>query len=160
MAEMQAIFGTAHHVQWWQECARAVLILVYALLLVRLTGRRIIGKWSALDIMVSVVVGSSLSRVLTGNAPLWGTLLAILVLFLLHALLSRIVAHWPSLSALIEGRAIEIARDGAMIDHRRRRHLLSQADLDEALRQSGVETIDETRRVTLEPSGRLSVLKR
>jgi len=48
-----------------QECVRTVLVFAYGLLLVRLAGRRIFGKWSALDIIVSIMVGSNLSRALT-----------------------------------------------------------------------------------------------
>ncbi len=55
-----------------QECARAVLVLAYGLTLVRLSGRGAFGKWSALDIIVSIMVGSTLSRALTGSAPLPG----------------------------------------------------------------------------------------
>ena len=40
-----------------QECLRAMLILVYGLVLVRLAGRHVFGKWSALDIIVSIMVG-------------------------------------------------------------------------------------------------------
>ena len=65
-----AIFGVDAHLSWAQECARAVLVFAYGLLLVRVAGRRIFGKWSALDIIVSIVVGSNLSRALTGSAEL------------------------------------------------------------------------------------------
>ena len=31
------------------------------------------GRWSALDIVLAIITGSSLSRARTGSAPLWGT---------------------------------------------------------------------------------------
>ncbi len=68
-----AIFGRDDAVDTAQLVARACLIFVYGLVLVRLAGRRVFGRWSALDIIVSIVVGSNLSRALTGNAPLLGT---------------------------------------------------------------------------------------
>jgi hypothetical protein len=37
-------------------------------------GRRVFGRWAALDIVVAIVVGSNLSRALTGAAQLGGTL--------------------------------------------------------------------------------------
>jgi len=34
-----------------------------------------------------------------------------------------------------------------------------EADLNEALRQAGIDKVGDTARVTLEPSGKISVLK-
>jgi len=52
------------------------VIFAFGLALVRLAGRRVFVRWAALDIVVAVVVGSNLSRALTGTAPLGGTLAA------------------------------------------------------------------------------------
>jgi uncharacterized membrane protein YcaP (DUF421 family) len=127
---------------------------------VRLAGRRIFGRWSALDIVVSIIIGSNLSRALTGSAQLWGTLVATTLLVALHGVVARLVATSPGLSHIIEGDPIELARGGtanpAILEH----HSVSKADLDEALRQSGVDDIADSRIVTLEPSGKITVLKR
>ena len=52
------------------------------------------------------MVGSNLSRALTGNAHLWGTLAATTLLMALHWLLSHAAARSPWLSHLVEGRSI------------------------------------------------------
>ena len=156
---MDAIFGTFGHVSWQQECARSALIFFYGLALVRLGGRRIFGKWSALDIVVSIVIGSNLSRALTGTAPLWGTLAASSLLVALHWALSRLVSRHVWVSEIIEGRAVLLARDGQPLVEPFRRRLISEADLTEALHQSGVATLSATSCVTLEPSGKITVLK-
>lgn len=70
MAIFHDAFGGTGQITWWQETARALLVFSYGLALVRIAGRRIFGKWSALDIIVSVIVGSNLSRALTGSAAL------------------------------------------------------------------------------------------
>src|SRR5690242_20367418 len=97
MMGMETIFGvgaqTTMHLEWWQECARAVLIFAYGFILLRLTGRRIFGKWAALDIIVSIIIGSNLSRALTGQAPLGGTLLSTTLLIALHWLLAPRPVH-------------------------------------------------------------------
>ena len=55
MAWFTTAFGQTSHVSVLQECARAVLIFAYGLLLVRVAGRRIFGKWAAIDIIVSII---------------------------------------------------------------------------------------------------------
>jgi uncharacterized membrane protein YcaP (DUF421 family) len=109
---IDSVSGLKDHVAWWQECARAAVIFAYGFALVRIAGRRVFGKWAALDIIVSIIVGSSLSRAVTGNAALFGTLTAMTLLIGLHWVLSHAAARSPRLSRLLEGSAIELARNG------------------------------------------------
>ena len=153
------VFGTTNHLDWMQECARAILIFAYGLIVVRLGGRRTFAKWSALDLIVSIVAGSNLSRALTGQAPFWGTLAATAVLMALHWVLAKVVARSPRMSRLLEGRPIPLGRGGRLEEQALVRHAVSEADLNEALRVAGVESASVARLVTLEPSGRISVLK-
>jgi uncharacterized membrane protein YcaP (DUF421 family) len=158
MPSLGDIFGETGHVGAAQECARALVIFVYGLAIVRVAGRRVFGKWSALDIIVSIIVGSNLSRALTGSAALFGTMAATAVLMAVHWVLARMAAQWPAWSRLLEGQAIELSQGGSL-SHAVQRHAISEADLSEALRQSGLENAAAARRITLEPSGRITVLK-
>jgi uncharacterized membrane protein YcaP (DUF421 family) len=158
METLQAIFGQQHNLSFGQECARAVLIFVFGLLLVRLAGRRVFGKWAALDIVVSIVVGSMLSRALTGSAPLMGTLAASVIFVALHGLLANAAARWQGFARVLEGRSIDLARDGRIDQAKRKRHSVSLTDFDEALRRSGITDMTKVKQVTLEPSGRITVI--
>ena len=107
---VDAIFGSGSELAWYQECARAALIFVYGLVPIRIAGRRIFGKWSALDIVVSIIIGSNLSRALTGGAQLWGTLVATMLLVALHWMLALLVGSSPGVSRVVEGGPVELAR--------------------------------------------------
>src|ERR1700748_3461117 len=97
-----AIFGIQNHLTLWQEVDRAVLFFVYGLILLRLTGPRMFGHWSALDIVITIMVGSALARAMTGSAPLVGTMVAAAIIAFLHAGLAHWVAHNSRLSHLVE----------------------------------------------------------
>ena len=153
------LLGHGRDLLWWQECVRAVLVLAYGLAAVRIAGRRVFGKWTPLDILVSVVVGSSLSRTLTGNAELGGTLAATTLLMALHYVLARGAAHWGWFSWIVEGVPCELGRDGQVDAAQLRAHAISRNDLAEALRQSGVEEVSRTRLLMLEPSGTITIVK-
>lgn len=158
-----AIFGIQNHLTLVQESARAILIFFYGLVLLRLSGRRTFGHWSALDVVVSVILGSALARAMTGNAPLPGTMAAAAVLVVLHVSLSAAVARSEKLSRLLEGTAATLARDGTLDEAARKSHLISRSDLAEALRQHGVDGfqgMDDVKAIELEPSGKISVIKR
>lgn len=154
------VFGTKDSLTWAQEIARALLIFVYGLVIVRVAGRRIFGKWAALDVIVSLIIGSNLSRALTGSAPLWGTLAASTVLIAVHWLLGHAAARYSWASQVLEGRAIRLAPAGELDDARRKAHAVSEADVGEALREQGVDRVEDVRDVVLEPSGKLIAIKR
>jgi uncharacterized membrane protein YcaP (DUF421 family) len=156
---IDAVFGPTGHVTWLQECARAVVITVYGLLAVRLAGRRVFARWSALDIVVAIVTGSSLSRALTGNADLFGTLAATTLMMAIHWALARAAARSPAISRLVEGAPVAIGKGGSVDAAALVHHGVSAADLQEALRAAGVESAADTRAIVLEPSGKVSVLK-
>jgi uncharacterized membrane protein YcaP (DUF421 family) len=161
-SSVETLFGSEHTITLGQECARAVLVFFYGLAMLRLSGRRTFASWSALDIIVSIIIGSSLSRVLTGAAPLAGTLAAVAVLVLLHLGVAYAIARSPGLSRLIEGNPVELARNGDLDEEVRLRHKISLSDLAEALRDHGLDGLADlarVRRMVLEPSGKISVIK-
>jgi uncharacterized membrane protein YcaP (DUF421 family) len=157
---LHGVFGTGDDLSWYQECARAALIFAYGYAAVRLVGRRVFGKWAALDIIVSLVIGSNLSRALTGNAPLWGTLAATSVLLAIHWLLAQLAARSSRLSHLIEGEPVELAKSGQRRARELRRWSISEADVNEALRQRGHAGLEDSHDLVLEPSGSISLLRK
>ncbi|HEX3753973.1 MAG TPA: YetF domain-containing protein [Rhizomicrobium sp.] len=120
------------------------------------------GHWSALDFVVTIMIGSALARAMTGSAPLVGTLAAAAVMAGLHVALGHCVARDTSLAYVVEGKAVSII-DHGYIDHAaRKRKMISEADIREALRQHGIDgeaQISNVKVMMLEPSGKLSVVK-
>jgi uncharacterized membrane protein YcaP (DUF421 family) len=156
---MDALFGIKDHITLGQECARAVVVFFYGLILLRLSGRRTFAQWSALDIVISIVVGSSLARAMTASAPFGGTLAAVALLILLHTIFAFAVSRSERLSDIVEGNAVSLAQEGCPDHEARRRHLISNEDLEQALRQRGVERVDQTKAIHLEADGKISVIK-
>lgn len=157
--ELAVVFGQKDAMGAGQECARAILVFVCGWAMIRVMGRRAFGRWSALDIVVVIVVGSNLSRALTGAAPLWGTLAATAVIFGLHQLVAVACASHPAISHFVEGKSIRLGEAGRLIRGALLRHGISEADLNQALRQEGLTDADAAELVTLEASGRITVLK-
>jgi len=159
MHALTIVFGEGPRITALQECARTLVIFVYGVAAVRILGRRIFGKWAALDVVVATIVGSSLSRTLTGSAPFYGTLLATGFLMVLHWLAAQAAARSGLMSRLFEGRGATLAQDGRLDRDTAKRHAVSDADIDEALHQSGAAGLSDATRVILEPSGKITALK-
>ena len=157
MSSFQSIFGIPPDVTLTQEIARAVLIFIYVLFLLRIAGPRTFAKFSGTDAVTSIIVGSSLSRALTGNSPLLGTLAAIAAFVLLHWLVTQGNARSIALSRIFEGKPIELAANGEIHAGRMRSKGVSSTDIEEAARLAGYTDVRAARQVTLEPSGRITV---
>lgn len=143
-----------------QMTARGLVIFAYGILVVRTLGHRIFGKIGAFDVVLSVIVGSSLSRALTGNAPLLQTLAATTVLVLAHWLLAHLALRSPALGWLIKGRAVPLVRQGQLDRKAMMRQGISDGDLREALRAEGLSGLDQCEEAFLERNGSISVAKK
>ena len=63
---------------------RAVFVFVAWLVIVRFADRRMLGKYSAFDTVLAVVIGAVLGRTINGGARLWASLMAVVVLAAFH----------------------------------------------------------------------------
>lgn len=159
MSSLTDLFGSKDQIDVAQECARAVVIFLFGLTMLRLSGRRTFAQWSALDTIIIVVAGSALGRAMTANAPFVPTLAAVAVLVGLHVLFAWGVTGSRLISKAVEGSPIVLGENGTLHEDRLINHLISEADLGEALRKRGINHPSQARIITLEPSGSITVIK-
>ncbi len=143
-----------------QMSARAVLLLMFGIACIRVAGRRTFSQSSPLDIVAAIVIGSNISRVMTGRAAFWPSLAATLVLAVLHRVLALTSLRWHGLGHLLKGMPATIIRDGRIDEARMARHGISHADLIEGLHMEQVERPEDVALATLERSGQISVIRR
>jgi len=156
MTVFNDLVGTLNHVTPMQECARAAIVFLWGLLLVRVAGRRIFGRWAALDIVVAIVIGSNLSRALTGNAPFSGTLLATGFMIAVHWVTAHLASRYRFWSFIAEGDPVALMVRGKLCERALMRYGVSNNDIKEALSQKDLRGIDEAEEISLEPSGKIN----
>ena len=155
---MVKLIGDKGDLLWWQMSIRAMLILLLGVILVRLLGRRAFGQQNPLDIVVAIVIGSNLSRAMTGNAPFVSTVAATTVLLTVFWLLDHAAARWHLVSKLAKGEPVRLARDHRFDRKAMRWWAITEGDIAEAARASGKSGIEAVKDVVLERSGRLSTI--
>lgn len=149
-----------NHMAWWQMCLRATIVFFFAVALYRLMPRRAFGSNSAADIVAVVIMGSSLSRALTGSIPLLPTLAATATLAALYVVLTALAWRIDPLSRLVKGRPVRLVRDGTVDRAALRGCQLGLRDLQESLRQEGVSDIAEVEGMWLERDGKISIIRK
>lgn len=148
------------HIAWWQMSIRAAIIFVYAILLYRLAPRRSFSNLSAQDIVLTVILGSSLSRALTGNAPLIPTLVATGLVVALYVGVTAIAPHSQIVSRLVKGRPITLVREGKVDWPAFRSAQFGENDITELLRLNGLRELSEVEEAHLERNGQVSVISK
>lgn len=148
------------HIAWWQMSIRAAIIFVYAILLYRLAPRRSFSNLSAQDIVLTVILGSSLSRALTGNAPLIPTLVATGLVVALYVGVTAIAPHSQIVSRLVKGRPITLVREGKVDWPAFRSAQFGENDITELLRLNGLRELSEVDEAHLERNGQVSVISK
>lgn len=145
---------------WWQMSVRAVVVFFVALVILRIGNHRIFGKNSAFDIVLGIIYGSVLSRAITGNSPFIPTLVAALVLVLLHKALATVAYHSSfGFGDFIKGEGVKLVEDGNLKRDALRKNSVTENDLEEALRKSGTEAdLSRIKSAYLERSGKISVI--
>jgi uncharacterized membrane protein YcaP (DUF421 family) len=142
-----------------QMALRAVVVYVATVLMVRLGKKRFMGQSSAFDVILGIMLGSIVSRAITGNAPFVPALAAAGVLLAMHWLFSALAFRSHSFGKAIKGEARVLVRDGALDREAMRRAHISEHDLREDLRGEGVSRLERVAEARLERSGKLSVIE-
>lgn len=144
-------------IAWWQMIVRGFLVFGFGLALVRTAGRRAFGRQTPLDVVLAVLIGSNLSRTLTGNAPFFATLAATAALVVLYWLAVHAAARWHVFGWLVKGDVVQLVRSGRLDRRAMRRAGVSDGDLEEAIRRAGFRTLEQVETAVLERSGKISI---
>ena len=156
---LHALIGTDDGtINWWQMTIRGVLIFTVGVLAARVAATRAFGKWSPLDIIFAVIIGSNLGRAMTGSAPFVPTIVATLALVVLHAVLAWAAARWSWLSFLVKGGRVRLVKNGERDHQAMRLAGIGDGDLNMALRTHGHTDLEEIRDAFLERNGDITLI--
>lgn len=130
-----------------------------ALAMIRISGRRSFGQRRPFDACATVLLGAVLSRAVVGASPFWPTMAAGAVIVLLHRFVAMAMAslRWPRFEPLVSGDKRELVRDGRCDLDEMQKALITERDLDEAIRKKGGDERRPVRRAVLERDGVVTV---
>jgi uncharacterized membrane protein YcaP (DUF421 family) len=144
----------------WQMLVRTVIIYVALIVLVRTGEKRFLGKHTALDIILAIVIGSVLSRAINSSAPLLNTIAAGAALIGMHWMFSAI-AFSTRFGAIVKGSPRKLVSDGEIQWDAMRKSHLTENDLRQVLRLTAShDDLSRVQTAYLERSGDISIITR
>lgn len=145
---------------WWEFVLRAVIVYVVILVLVRMSGKRTVGQFTPFDMILLVLLGTAVQNSLIGeDVSLLGGLILAATLIGLNYLVGFITSRSKRADRLIEGAPVVLARDGKLFERVLKKELVSAADFDEAMRQSGCGELEKVKLALLETNGQITIIK-
>lgn len=152
---------TALSLPWWEFMLRGLIVYVVLLTLLRLSGKRTLGEFTAFDFLVIVLLGEAVQGVMVGgDESLFGGLIVAATVVAVNYAVGFFSTRSERFDRLIEGDPVVIISDGRMIERQLKRNNLPVGDVDEAMRGENISDIAEVRLAVLEPSGKISFIKR
>lgn len=143
---------------WWHAMVRAAIVYACALLFIRIGEKRALGKNTALDVVIAVMLGSVFSRGINSD-DLVPALVGGAVLVLMHWLLSVATFRSHRLSVLLKGSPRTLIEDGRIDWAAMRASHISEGDLEASLRAGAqIEKVEDVKVARLERSGEVSAI--
>jgi uncharacterized membrane protein YcaP (DUF421 family) len=143
---------------WWEFVVRALIVYLFLIGLLRLTGRRQVGQLAPFDLVLLLVLSNAVQNSMNGgdNSLLGGAISAV-TLVAANWLVSYLTFRSKRLQRVIEGRPQIIVHNGHVYRDVMEREKLTQSELDAALRQAGCGCVDDVHFAVLENNGQISV---
>lgn len=145
--------------EWWTIVLRTIFIYYFVLFIMRLMGKREIGKLSVFDLVVSIMIAElAVVSIEDTNVSLIKGLIPIVTLMLTQVAMSFLLLKSSSMRYFFEGKPSVIIKNGQILEKEMAKHRYNLADLLLQLREKDVEKIADVEFAILETSGKLSVI--
>jgi len=147
------------HVPAWELMVRAAVIYLALLVALRLFGKREVGQFTLIDLVLILLVANAVQPAMTGpDTSLAGGLVIIATLVTMNRAIAWARSRVPLIQRLVESEPTVLARNGHWITHALEREELSIEDCEMAMREHGVGHINEVKLAVLEADGMISIV--
>jgi uncharacterized membrane protein YcaP (DUF421 family) len=148
------------HISIMQAGLRAGIVYVVTLFIVRLGKKRFLGRNTAFDVILGVMLGSTASQgIVEGGARLIPALAGAAVLLVMHWLFSTVAIRFPGFAWAVKGGPAVLVRDGEMDRKAMRKVHVTEDDIKRELRNEGIAGLSQVTEARLEQSGDLSFVR-
>ena len=136
---------------------RAAVVYLFLWFITRVIGKRELGQMSAFELVLLVTMGDLIQQGVTQeDYSVTGAMLAVGTFALLIVTFSYLSWRFPRSRPGLEGVPVVVVKDGRMLDGVMRLERLSDTELQEALREQGIDDLAGVRVGILEPDGKFS----
>lgn len=138
---------------------RSVAVYLFMVIALRIFGKKELSQLNTADVILILLISNSVQNAMVGNnSSLEGGLVAALVLFTFNYILKKAMYKSKNFNDLVQDTPLILIHDGK-IDFKALAKLeISSDELDEVIREHGVETYKEVKLAMMEIDGNISII--
>src|SRR5258706_16293573 len=146
-------------IPWWELILRGVVVYIFLLILLRITGKRQVGQLAPFDLVLLLVLSNAVQNSMNGgDNSLIGGLVSATTLIALNYGVAVVTHRSKGLAAIVEGRPQVLIHNGKLFEEVLAKTTLTHHELNAALRQSGCSCLEDVHSAILENNGSISVV--
>lgn len=147
----------------WTDIFRVLIVgaVAYVTLIgvLRLSGKRTLSQLNAYDFIITVALGSTLATILLSSDVAYAEgLTALMLLAGLQFIIAWVSARRPGARNTITAQPAALVVDGQLQHSELRRNRLTESEVLQAVRSTGIGDLSAVAAVVLETNGKLSVI--
>jgi uncharacterized membrane protein YcaP (DUF421 family) len=155
------LFGQGKNLNSLQMTCRGIVVFFFALILIRISGRRSFGIRTPLDNIIIILLGTILGRAIVGASGFLPVIIVSFAIVLLHRFIAFLIFKYPHFSILIEGKKIVLFENGKFIDENLKKGLVCEEDVIQGVRKSALtEDLNKIDKIYIERNGEITAIKK
>jgi uncharacterized membrane protein YcaP (DUF421 family) len=146
-------------VPWWELVFRGLIVYIFLLVLLRITGKRQVGQLAPFDLVLLLVLSNAVQNSMNaGDNSLAGGLISATTLVGLNFMVGLATYRSKRLEGLVEGRPQVLIHNGRLFEDVMAKAHLTHHEMNAALRRAGCMSVEEVHSAILENNGSISVV--
>ncbi|WP_267402946.1 MULTISPECIES: YetF domain-containing protein [unclassified Chryseobacterium] len=138
---------------------RSLCVYLFMVVAIRLFGKNQLSQLNAGDVVLLLLISNAVQNAMVGpDTSLQGGLVAALVLFAANFILKRLMFANHKFESFMEEDPVILVRDGKIDITALNKVKITKDELEEAIREHGVEGIENVKLSILEVDGNISVI--
>jgi len=138
---------------------KSIAIYLFMILAIRLFGKKELAQLSVVDLVFILLISNSVQNAMVGSdSTLLGGMSAAFALFLSNYIFKYFLRSSAGFSRMVQGRKIMLIHEGQVSEKGMEDAMMSLDELQQAVREHGVEHIRDVNLAILEVDGNISIL--
>lgn len=138
---------------------RSTAVYFFMVIALRIFGKKELSQLNTADVILILLISNSVQNAMVGsNSSLLGGLVAASVLFVINFILKKIMYNSKSFNDLIQDKPEILIHNGKTDFKTLAKLEISSDELDEVIREHGIESYKEVKLAIMEIDGNISVI--
>ena len=138
---------------------RAIVLYVFLVLVMRVSGRRELSSLSPFDLILLIVLGDAVQQGLTqDDYSVTGAIIAVSTLAAMQVGSSYVSFRSRRVEKVLEGEPLVLVQDGRIVEEIARRERLTTSEILESMRSKQIARLDDVAWAIVETNGEINFI--